>query len=86
MSYMHRRIRLQPLEHTASTSVRVSLLPTDGGQPALTSGAYTDNLSGAVTPLGMVSAGKYILVPSTEGDVGGKFKMTVYSSNAVTIE
>ncbi|KAI0317408.1 hypothetical protein OF83DRAFT_1058748 [Amylostereum chailletii] len=85
------KIRLQPLDPSASTSVSVALYPQalpqqrQQAQPVLTSGAHTDAPSGAVTPLGAVRAGTYALVPAkydVGADVGGKFRVTVYCSSA----
>ncbi|THH18691.1 hypothetical protein EW146_g2354 [Bondarzewia mesenterica] len=79
------RIRLQSLHNRVSPSLNISVFPSPWSLPVgrslLSSGPYSDALSGVVTPLVPIRAGKYIIVPSTF-DVGveGRFKFVVYSS------
>ncbi|KAI0048831.1 cysteine proteinase [Auriscalpium vulgare] len=82
------KIRLQLLEPKSSfTNVSIFSASSSAqlGKPVVSSGPYTDALSGAVTNLTSLRPGKYVVVPSVYDDKGeGGFRLVVYSSNAGT--
>ncbi|EIM80748.1 cysteine proteinase, partial [Stereum hirsutum FP-91666 SS1] len=68
-----------------TTSLNISIFPSPfpnvTSAPLLTSGPYSDALSGVSTPLVSLKTGTYVLVPSTyDPGVEGGFRMVVYSS------
>lgn len=93
-AYVHfsARLQLSTSPSTASThsttALNVSFFPSTNvtGRPLLTSGPYSDALSGVATPLMSLKAGRYVLVPSTyDPGLEGAFRVVVYSS-AVGVE
>jgi len=58
------------------------------GQQVLTTGAYSDAISGVATPQVSLQPGRYVLVPSTyNAGVTAKFRVVLYStSSEVRIE
>lgn len=88
MSSRIQRIRLQLPQRSSSTSLNVTLFRSSHdsksiGKHIITSGPYSDAISGVVTPQVSLNPGKYLIIPSTyhPGFTSG-FRMTVYSSAA----
>jgi hypothetical protein len=85
------RIRLQ-LMRPSTASLNITLFPSSSedslGTHIITSGPYSDAVSGVATPLVSVTPGKYLLIPSTYNPgVQAAFRLTVYSTNvAVNIQ
>ena len=80
------RIRLQ-LVRPSATSLNVTLFPASNGGSLgphiLTSGPYSDAISGVATPLVSLAPGKYQLIPSTyKPGVQAPFRLIVYSTSA----
>lgn len=80
------RIRLQLLQPTSSISLNLTLfhLSSDTksiGKLIVTSGPYSDAISGVVTPQVSLNPGKYLLVPSTyRPAVQVGFRLSAYCS------
>uniref|UniRef100_A0A0W0FBM1 Calpain catalytic domain-containing protein n=1 Tax=Moniliophthora roreri TaxID=221103 RepID=A0A0W0FBM1_MONRR len=82
------QIRLQLDKPQTSTSMNVTIYPASQGispdRHISTSGGYDDALSGVITPMTILSKGKYWIVPSTYNPgVQASFKLIVYSTVSV---
>jgi hypothetical protein len=82
------RMRLQLLQPSSSVSLNLTLfhLSSDSksiGKHIITSGPYSDTISGVVTPQVSLSPGTYLLVPSTyHPAIQIGFRLTAYCSTA----
>ncbi|OBZ69552.1 Calpain-like protease palB/RIM13 [Grifola frondosa] len=84
------QIRLQLVEPSSTTSLNITLFHATRsaalGTHVVTSGPYSDAISGVVTPRITLQPGKYIAIPSTYNPgIRASFKMIVYSTNAVNV-
>lgn len=85
------RIRLQLLQPSHTTSLNITLFQASPnskliGKHVVTSGPYSDAISGVVTPEISLNPGKYLLLPSTyHPAVQAGFRMIIYSSVANVI-
>jgi len=86
------RIRLQLVGRRSSSSrapaLNVTVFPHKPGNSPLsahvmTSGPYSDAISGVVTPLVTMKGGEYLIVPSTyrEG-IEAQFRMEIFCTDA----
>ncbi|EEB93679.1 hypothetical protein MPER_07629 [Moniliophthora perniciosa FA553] len=82
------QIRLQLDKPQTSTSMNVTIYPASQGitpdRHISTSGGYDDALPGVITPMTILSKGRYWIVPSTYNPgVQASFKLIVYSTVSV---